>query len=50
MNTLFFQPIELVYRSLEEYEEALCDLPLSEIYRIYEENETKRQGKLLPFP
>jgi hypothetical protein len=34
-----------VYRNLEEYEETLCDLPLSEIYKIYEENETERQGK-----
>jgi len=40
------QPLELVYRNLEEYEESFSELPLSEVYRLYEQNETVRQGKV----
>ncbi|CAL8107401.1 unnamed protein product [Orchesella dallaii] len=46
-SQLNIEPIELVYKSLEHYEESLCHLPLSQIYKIYEEAETERQAKLL---
>ncbi|CAG7838619.1 unnamed protein product [Allacma fusca] len=41
------QPKDLIYRSIEEYEEIYSDLPLNQVYEIYEEHETRRQGLLL---
>lgn len=45
LTSLFLQPKDLIYRSISDYEELYSDLPLSEAYRIYEKNESNRQGK-----
>ena len=39
------QPCELLYKSLDEYEQELSHLPLRDVVYRYEKGERSRQGK-----
>ena len=45
--SLYFQPVELLYKALSEFQDDLGPrgIPLTTVYQIYEEHERERQSK-----
>lgn len=47
MFVFFFQPVNLLYKPLSDFQEELLpqDIPLRTIYNVYDEHEHDRQSK-----